>query len=176
MLKKIAFLTVAVLSACSSDEVRYRYPERINGRYVPPAEQDEAGKTGKLLDDSLSFKFNFSKQADVPEQVSASSPASASDPSLAVKKDDKGLWRFVLPAMAAYPVSIVTDSFVSTDWFTENNDATKEFKINVVRNGSDADVTVLCRVKGENGDRITQKNDQTLADKIKNDIVRQSHK
>ena len=172
MLKRTIVLAAVVLSACSSADVRYRYPERINGRYVSPAEQDEAGKSGKLLGDSLTFKFDFPKQGDVPEPETA--PANKVPP--ATEKQNADVWRGVLPALAAYPVSIATDSFVSTDWFTEEGNATKEFKINVVRNGEDADVTVLCRVKDGNGDRITQKNDQKLADKIKNDIVRQSNR
>lgn len=164
MLKRTIVLAAAVLSACSSDDVRYRYPERVNGRYVQPSELSDAERTGKLFGDSLTFGIDLPEKGGEPSRPASPEKASAD------------VWRGVLPVLAAYPVSIATDSFVSTDWFTDPDDAAKEFKINVVRNGSDADVTVLCRVKGENGDRITQKNDQTLADKIKNDIVRQSNR
>ena len=81
----------------------------------------------------------------------------------------------MLHVLSQYPILIVQkDQIVVTDWFTDPEKTDRQLKINAVKTGSDLKITVLCRKKDKNGTWINQKNDATLADKIKNDIVRQS--
>lgn len=61
-----------------------------------------------------------------------------------------------------------------TEWFSDPENPRRQLKINAVKIGADVRITVLCRRKDKDGGWINQKNDATLADKIKNDIVKQS--
>ena len=61
-----------------------------------------------------------------------------------------------------------------TEWFSDPENSSRQLKINAVKAGNYVQITVLCRQKNKNGEWINQKNDEALADKIKNDIVNRS--
>ena len=89
--------------------------------------------------------------------------------------ESRPLWKNVLPVLSRYPVAeIHQDAFMTTEWFSDPENASRQLKINAVKTGEGVRITVLCRQKDKNGEWVNQKNDEALADQIKNDIVNRS--
>lgn len=159
-------LFCCILCACQNTTVEYKYPEKVKGRYEMPSEKTEAEKNDTVFNkEYLTFRLNEKeeKQIKKPQQVVKSQIL------------PEKIWTSMLQVLSQYPISIVQkDQIVVTDWFTDPEKTDRQLKINALKTGTDLKITVLCRKKDENGTWINQKNDATLADKIKNDIVRQS--
>lgn len=159
-------LFCCLISACQNTAVEYKYPEKVKGRYEMPSEKTEAEKNDTVFNkEYLTFRLNEKKE-EKEEAVQT-----FVKPEISPEK----LWTSMLHVLSQYPILIVQkDQIVVTDWFTDPEKTDRQLKINAVKTGSDLKITVLCRKKDKNGTWINQKNDATLADKIKNDIVRQS--
>lgn len=167
-------LFCCLISACQNTAVEYKYPEKVKGRYEMPSEKTEAEKNDTVFNkEYLTFRLNEKEEKQVngkaEKQVKKTQPVVKSEIS------QEKLWTSMLQVLSQYPILIVQkDQIVVTDWFTDPEKTDRQLKINALKTGTDLKITVLCRKKDENGTWINQKNDATLADKIKNDIVRQS--
>ncbi|MBO4521216.1 MAG: DUF3576 domain-containing protein [Alphaproteobacteria bacterium] len=168
---KRLFLTgiVCLATACQSDRVEYKYPQKIKGKYEMLTEQEAKQKNDTLFDKKY-LTFNINKKEEKKEQVIEKTEENKNSVS-----EKKPLWANALPVLSRYPVAeIHQDSFISTEWFSDPEKPSGQLKINAVKTGDTVQITVLCRRKDKNGEWINQKNDEALADKIKNDIVNQS--
>ena len=170
MNKKYAAMALCgLLTACQSDRVEYKYPQKVYGRYEMPSEKIEQD----TVFDKKYLTFSIGGQKEDKNPVRTEGAAEKSAEINARRKTD--LWPFVLPVLSQYPIALMQrGEFASTEWFTDPENASRQLKINAAKVGTDVKITVLCRQKDENGEWINQKNDATLADKIKNDIVKQS--
>lgn len=165
--KYVAAALCCFLSACRTGQTEYKYPEKVNGRYEMPSEKTAEEKNDTVFDKKY-LTFTFGGKTDAPV-LPAEKPAKQH------QENNRPLWPTVLPVLSRYPIALVEkDELVMTEWFSDPENPRRQLKINAVKIGSDVRITVLCRRKDENGDWINQKNDATLADKIKNDIVKQS--
>lgn len=164
--KYIAAALCCFLGACRTGQTEYKYPEKVNGRYEMPS-----GKTEKdTVFDKKYLTFTFGGE----KKENASEP-SAKKPENPTREENRPLWPAVLPVLSRYPIALVQkDELVMTEWFSDPENPRRQLKINAVKTGADVQITVLCRQKDKNDGWINQKNDTTLADKIKNDIVKQS--
>lgn len=185
MIKSIGTaLGILALAACSSSDVEYKYPEKYYGRYERPSEITDEMRSNKLFDDdTLTFKYKFAGKKDKKPSIKKTSlqPKVAeqkSEPLSTVKPEHKsttGLWAGVMPVMSQYPIAMIkSDDFISTEWFTDPQNASHQYKVNVLKQEMDVKVTVLSRIKDSAGEWVNQNNDQKLAVKIKNDIVKQT--
>lgn len=163
---------ICALSACQSGQVEYKYPQKINGKYEMLTQKEAEELNDTVFDKKyLTFDFNERKE-NKPE----------SEKKVEIRTEDKEtvseqkpLWKNVLPVLSRYPIAdIHQDSLIMTEWFSDSENPDRQLKVNVVKVGENAEITVLCRQKEKNGEWINQKNDATLADKIKNDIVNRS--
>ena len=166
-------ISVCFITACQSGSVEYKYPHKIDGKYEMLTEQQAAEQNDTIFDKKyLTFDLNIPREE-------TSDKASKTEEKEQVKQTDseqqKLLWKNVLPVLSEYPVAeIREDSFITTEWFSDAENPSKQLKINAVRTGDSVRIFVLCRQKNKNGEWINQKNDEALADKIKNDIVKLS--
>lgn len=172
MLKKLLLMSGALaVSACAGDvtDVKYEYPERVDKRYERPSEYKEQDRLFGA--DALTFKLGGDKNGkQTADAVKA--PAVAEK---AVVKDKAGrIWQAALPVMSRYPVEMMQDGFITTEWFNDADSPYRQLKINAVKTPDGAQITVLCRRRNGKGDWVNQKNDAALADKIKDDIVKLS--
>ncbi|MBO4643211.1 MAG: DUF3576 domain-containing protein [Alphaproteobacteria bacterium] len=167
---KRLFLTgiVCLATACQSDRVEYKYPQKIKGKYEMLTEQEAKQKNDTLFDKKY-LTFNINKKEEKKEQVIEKTEENKNSVS-----EKKPLWANTLPVLSRYPVAVHQDSFITTEWFSDPQNASRQLKINAAKTKDAVQITVLCRRKGKNGEWINQKNDEALADKIKNDIVNQS--
>lgn len=156
------------LSACQAGRTEYKYPRKVDGRYEMPS--------GKTENDTVFDKkyLTFTLGGEKKKDVSAEQKQPV-EPEIRQPKDKRPLWPAVLPVLSGYPIALIQkDELVATEWFSDPENPERQLKINAVKVGPDVRITVLRRQKDENGGWINQKNDATLADKIKNDIVKQS--
>lgn len=131
-----------------------------------PTKQSEKEKQDILFKkDKLTLTFNEKEDATIKEP---SLKESTKSEELIVPSK---LWKNVLPVLSNYPIELVQDSFIMTEWFSDTDNKSRQLKINALKMNTEVKITVLCRQKDEKGDWINQKNDATLADKIKNDII-----
>lgn len=90
------------------------------------------------------------------------------------QKNEKSvdLWEKAMSVLVEYPLekSNKQDGFISTEWF--NIEPKKQIKHNVLVAKDTVSVTTLVRTYETDLGWINQKNDQTLADQIKNDILK----
>lgn len=164
--KYIAAVLCCFLSACRTGQTEYKYPEKVNGRYEMPSEKTE--KDTVFDKKYLTFTFGGEKKENA-------SGLSAKKTENLNREESRPLWPAVLPVLSRYPIALVQkDELVMTEWFSDPENPRRQLKINAVKTGADVQITVLCRQKDDNGGWINQKNDAALADKIKNDIVKQS--
>lgn len=164
--KYIAAVLCCFLSACRTGQTEYKYPEKVNGRYEMPSEKTE--KDTVFDKKYLTFTFGGEKKENA-------SGLSAKKTENLNREESRPLWPAVLPVLSRYPIALVQkDELVMTEWFSDPENSRRQLKINAVKIGADVRITVLCRRKDKDGGWINQKNDATLADKIKNDIVKQS--
>ena len=167
------------LNACQTGQVEYKYPEKIKGRYEMPSSRTAVEKKETLFDKKyLTFSVGpgaKKKENTPPEAEKNKNQTQNVSPRLALETIDQPLWPAVLPVLSHYPIAqIQPDELVMTEWFSDPENPQRQLKINAVKVGTDIQITVLRRQKDKNGDWINQKNDAILADKIKNDIVKQS--
>lgn len=133
----------------------------------------EAEQKNDTLFDKKYLTFNMNKPLEEKER--AKQVIEKSEENKESVSENQPLWTNVLPVLSRYPIAeIHQDSFMTTEWFSDPENPSKQLKINAVKIGKNAQITVLCRQKGKNGEWINQKNEAGLADKIKNDIVKQS--
>ncbi len=173
MLKKLLLMSGALaVSACVGDmtDVKYEYPERVDNRYERPSEYKEQDRLFGA--DALTFKLGGDKSGNAVKTV-ANAPAAPAKAERAENKAGK-IWQSTLPVMSRYPVEMMQDGFITTEWFNDAETPYRQLKINAVRTPGGAQITVLCRRKNGKGDWVNQKNDAALADKIKDDIVKLS--
>ena len=167
--KYTALALCGLLAACQSDRVEYKYPQKVYGRYEMPSEKIEQD----TVFDKKYLTFNIGGEKKDKKSVQIKETTEERGVTDVRQKTD--LWPFVLPVLSQYPIAIVQQGeFVATEWFTDSENAARQLKINAAKIGSDVKITVLCRQKNKNGEWINEKSDATLADKIKNDIVKQS--
>ncbi len=171
MLKKILMLTGALAIAACANGVKYEYPERVDDRYERPSEYKEEDRLFGA--DTLTFRTGGNKRNQSEKPVKNASVALKS--TAAADKADE-IWRSTLPVMSRYPVEMMQDGFITTEWFNDAETPYRQMKINAVRTSDGVQITVLCRRKNGKGDWVNQKNDATLAVQIKNDIVKLSSK
>ena len=167
--KKYVFLSVAALltASCESGSVEYKYPEKIKGKYEMVT-AEEAERRNDTFIDKKRLTFNFNKTTEEKKDR----PVEKTEQ---VVSENRPLWKNVLPVLSRYPVAeIRQDAFMTTEWFSDPENASRQLRINAVKTGEGVQVTVLCRQKDKNGEWVNQKNDEALADKIKDDIVKQS--
>lgn len=173
MLKKLLLMSGALaVSACAGDvtDVKYEYPDRVDKRYERPSEYKEEDRLFGA--DALTFKLGGDKGGkQTADAVKA--PAVPAKAERAVDKNGK-IWQAALPVMSRYPVEMMQDGFITTEWFNDADSPYRQLKINAVKTPDGAQITVLCRRRNGKGDWVNQKNDAALADKIKDDIVKQS--
>lgn len=157
------------LTACQTGQTEYRYPEKVNGRYEMPSEKTAGEKNDTVFDKKyLTFTFGGKEEKDASEPF-------VKKPKNPSREEIRPLWPAVLPVLSRYPIALVQQNeLVMTEWFSDPENPRRQLKINAVKIGADVRITVLCRRKDKDGGWINQKNDATLADKIKNDIVKQS--
>ena len=160
-------------AACQSGQVEYKYPQKIKGKYEMLTQEEAAEKNDTIFDKKyLTFDMNKSSEDKKDAQPSSKKEEVVENKEVFSKQP---LWRYVLPVLSRYPVAeIHQDSFIMTEWFSDPQNPFRQIKINAVKIGENAQITVLCRQKDKIGEWINQKNDEALADKIKNDIVNQS--
>ena len=164
---------ICFIAACQSGTVEYKYPHKIDGRYEMLTEQQAEKQNETVFDKKyLTFDLNIPREttSDETQKQTVKEPVkqTATEP-------QKPLWKNVLPVLSEYPVAeIREDSFITTEWFSASGDPLRQLKINAVKTGDFVRLSVLCRQKDKNGEWINQKNDEALADIIKNDIVKQS--
>ncbi|MBR1777401.1 MAG: DUF3576 domain-containing protein [Alphaproteobacteria bacterium] len=176
--KCFAFVLLFCAAGCQSDQIEYKYPQKIKGKYEMLS-AEEAVKKNDTVFDKKYLTFNLDKprrtdQAETPA-AKAKEPFAETEAHSGNMIEQKPLWVNVLPILSQYPISeIHQDSFIMTEWFSDFQNSSKQLKINAVKAGDYVRITVLCRQKDQNGEWINQKNDVELADKIKNDIVNQS--
>ena len=158
-------------ASCESGSAEYKYPQKIKGKYEMVT-AEEAEQRNDTFIDKKSLTFNFDKTRAETKKSATEQPVEKTEDAVS---GNQPLWKNVLPVMSRYPVAeIHRDSFITTEWFSDPENASRQLKINAVKTGEDVQITVLCRQRDKNGEWINQKNDEALADKIKNDIVKQS--
>ena len=167
--KKYVFLSMATLltASCESGSVEYKYPEKIKGKYEMVTAEEAEQRNDTFIDKKrLTFNFNKTTEEKKDQPVEKTEQAVSGN---------QPLWKNVLPVLSRYPVAeIHQDAFMATEWFSDPENASRQLKINAVKTGEGVRITVLCRQKDKNGEWVNQKNDEALADKIKDDIVKQS--
>ena len=163
--------TFCLVTACQSDQVEYKYPHKIKGQYEMVT-QEEAEQKNETLFDKKYLTFNINKPQEETKNTETIQHIEKTEKSIF---EDRPLWVNVLPVLSHYPIDdIYQDSLITTEWFSDAEDSSRQLKINAVKVEDGVRITVLCRQKDKNGEWINQKNDEALADKIKNDIVKQS--
>ena len=170
-LKYISLVVLACLSAgCGSGNVEYKYPQKIKGQYEMVTADEAERKNDTLFDKKyLTFNINRTEKAKTEQVIETK------EENRKIVSEKQPLWANVLPILSRYPIAeLHQDSFISTEWFSDAGNSSGQLKINAVKIGENAEITVLCRQKDKNGEWINQKNDEALADMIKNDIVKQS--
>ena len=164
------FLTVS----CQSGQAEYKYPQKIKGKYEMLT-QEEAEQKNDTLFDKKYLTFNINKPQEETKNAETIQHIEKEDKNEKSVSDKQPLWVNVLPVLSHYPIDdIYQDSLITTEWFSDTENPSKQLKINAVKAGESVRITVLCRQKDKNGEWVNQKNDEALADKIKNDIVKQS--
>ena len=169
--KFLAVSVIFIISACQSGQVEYKYPQKIKGRYEMVTAREAERQNDTVFDKKyLTLDLNRPQTEEKKEQLVEKQKKKEKATS-----ERKPLWANVLPVLSRYPIAeIRQDSFMTTEWFSDSEVSSKQLKINAVKVGENAQITVLRRQKDENGEWINRKNDEALADKIKNDIVSQS--
>ena len=166
-----SIMVVCLITACQSGQVEYKYPQKIKGKYEMLTEQEAAEKNDTIFDKKY-LTFNLNKSQEDKKEFASKTEESVKDKEISEKQP---LWVNVLPVLSRYPIAeIHQDSFLMTEWFSDPENSSRQLKINAVKAGNYVQITVLCRQKNKNGEWINQKNDEALADKIKNDIVNRS--
>ena len=174
ILYKVCLAVSVCLSAgCGSGRVEYKYPQKIKGKYEMVTAAEAEQKNDTVFDKKyLTLSVNKQEEPERKEKTQPVEPAEKNEPAVS---GGRPLWVNVLPVLSHYPVAeLHQDSFISTEWFSDAGNASRQLKINAVKVGENAQITVLCRQKDQNGEWVNQKNDEALADKIKNDIVNPS--
>ena len=171
--KKYIFLSMAAFltASCESGSVEYKYPQKIKGKYEMVTAQ-EAEQRNDTFFDKKYLTFDLSKKTEGKKEAEKGQLVEIKEKNAYEKQP---LWANVLPVLSRYPVAeIHQDSFIMTEWFSDPENASRQLKVNAVKTGEGVQISVLCRQKDKNGEWINQKNDEALADKIKNDIVNRS--
>ena len=172
MRKSVILSLICALSACQSGQVEYKYPQKINGKYEMLTQKEAEEINDTVFDKKyLTFDFNErkSKEPETEKKIEIKNESKQT------VREQEPLWKDVLLVLSNYPIAnIHQDSLIMTEWFSDSENPDRQLKINVVKVGENAEITVLCRQKEKNGEWINQKNDAKLADKIKNDIVNRS--
>ena len=173
------FLMAAVVcmtASCESGQVEYKYPQKIKGQYEMVT-QEEAKQKNDTIFDKKYLTFTSHKRQEGAKEDKTIQPIEKKEIKEASAFEEQPLWANALPVLSRYPIAeIRQDSIVMTEWFSDPDNSSRQLKINAVKTGENVRITVLCRQKDKNGEWINQKNDEALADKIKNDIVKQSIK
>ena len=173
---KYLFLGAAICltASCGSDSVEYKYPQKIKGQYEMVTAR-EAEQMNDTLFNKKYLTFTLNKPQEDAKEIETAQPVETKEVKEIPVSGGKALWGNVLPVLSHYPVAeIHQDSFITTEWFSDPENSSAQLKINAVKTGEVAQITVLRRQKDKNGEWINQKNDAGLADKIKNDIVNRS--
>ncbi len=169
---KFTFFIVSIflMTACETGNVKYKYPQKIKGEYEMLTAREAEEKNDTIFNKKyLTFNLNKPKEETKEEKTESVENQTASVPAR------QPLWVNVLPVLSRYPIGeIHQDSIIMTEWFSNPENASEQLKINAAKTGDTVQITVLCRQKNKNGEWVNQKNDEALADKIKNDIVNQS--
>ena len=165
--KFLAVSVIFIISACQSGQVEYKYPRKVKGKYEMMTVQEAEQKNDTVFD-----KKYLTLDLNKPQKEKEEKPVKKQNEPAFEKQP---LWKNVLPVLSRYPIAeIRQDSFIATEWFSDSEVSSKQLKINAVKVGENAQITVLRRQKDKNGEWVNRKNDEALADKIKNDIVNRS--
>ncbi len=172
----LSFLTILpLLYACSRVEIDYKYPEKVKGEYRMPTERTEKLKEETIFQkETLTLRFNEEKTQDLKSNNQNREEERFTSDSSYIKPETLILpsqWNDVLARLSEYPLEMVQDKLLMTEWFFEPQNDTLQYKINAVLTDKEVKITVLCRKKDKKSGWINQKNDATLADKIKTDII-----
>lgn len=172
ILKKVGLLVSVCLSAsCQSGQIEYKYPQKIKGQYEMVTAEEAEQKNDTLFDKKY-LTFNINKAQKEKAKEEKTEPSAEKQP--ASVPEARPSWANVMPVLSRYPIAeLHQDSFIATEWFSDAGNPLKQLKINAVKVGENVQITVLRRQKDKNGEWVNQKNDEALADKIKNDIVKQ---
>ncbi len=167
-----------VLLACQNAKIEYKYPEKVKGRYEMPSKKTEEQKNDTVFNkEHLTFRYRNTETQRTPSEDNVFDKGIKNEE--IVKKeslpDCNKIWTAMLTVLSRYPVSIIQeDKLIVTEWFNEAGKNQRQIKINALKTATDLTITVFSRTKDQTGEWINQKNDATLADKIKNDIVKLS--
>ena len=173
MLKKLMLISGALaVAACAGEmtDVKYEYPERVDKRYERPSEYKEQDRLFGA--NALTFKLGGEKSGGKTVEAAKKTPAVPEK--TVVEGNAAKIWQATLPVMSRYPVEMMQDGFITTEWFNDADSPYRQLKINAVKTPDGVQVTALCRRRNGKGDWVNQKNDAALADKIKDDIVKLS--
>lgn len=144
------------------------------------AEQQEAAKNSEKTEltpaQSEKIKQLDTQVSELKEQIQQINQKQELTvaPALPEQQSNKSidLWEKAMAILVDYPLekSNKPDGFISTEWF--NIEPKKQIKYNVLVTDNSVNVTALVRTYETDLGWVNQKNDQTLADQIKNDILK----
>lgn len=176
------FIACAVLAACQgSPDIEYRYPEKINGRYYIPLEQEQAESIGTIFDDDLTLSLGGTekkKPAAVPAARLQPAVKTAEKPVVAVPACAGGdLFQAAVSVLSAYPVASAsrTDGLVVTEWYPapEPGEQLKATAVVMSEGGSKnaLKVVVFRRIQDTSGAWIEKGHDAKVAQFLEHDIL-----
>lgn len=177
------FLACTALAACQgSPDIEYRYPEKINGKYYIPLEQEQAESVGTIFDDDLTLSLGGMEKKK-PEIIPAARPEPAVKtvkPAAAVSvpaSSSADLFQAAVSVLSAYPLASASraDGLVVTEWYAaaEPGEQLKATAVIMPEDGTKnaLKVIVFRRIQDTSGAWIEKGHDAKVAQFLEHDIL-----